>query len=172
MAPMIRLGGQPRRAASAHDLALVRSRAAAVELSRFVTNPAASVAKIRIALLDSATAEALSASVSESTREWLHLLSAEHGAAAVAPPQCASFLLEAPDDVKTLHVRQQTPEGSIFLCSTDGRFKHAVASTSEMPFDKFANDARFAFSRDGDAWIQQSRDPRFQPASSLFSDIF
>ena len=164
--------GLPSEAAAKVFLAGVRSRAAAVELSRFVTNPAASVSRIRSALLDSATVEALSASVSESTREWLHLLSAEHGAPAVAPPQCASFRLEAPGEVNTLHVRQQTPPCSIFLCSTDGRFKYAVCPTEEMPFDKFANDARFAFSRDGEAWIQRSRDPRFQPVSSLFSDIF
>jgi len=71
--------------------------------------------------------------------------------------------------VNTLHVRQQTPEDSIFLCSTDGRFRYAVRPTEEMPFDKFVNDARFAFSRDGDAWIQKSRDPRFAPVSSVFS---
>lgn len=164
--------GLPTEGAAKVFLAGVRSRAAAVELSRFVTNPTASVSRIRNALLDSATVEALSASVSASTREWLHLLSAEHGAPEVAPPQCARFRLDAPGEVNTLHVRQQTPLGSILLCSTDGRFKYAVSSTDEMPFDKFANDARFAFSRNGDAWIQQSRDPRFQPVSSFFSDFF
>jgi len=164
--------GLPSEAAAKVFLAGVRSRAAAVELSRYVTNPAASVSRIRNALLDSATVEALSASVSESTREWLHLLSAEHGPPAVEPPHCASFRLEAPGEVNTLHVRQQTPPGSIFLCSTDGRFKYAVRPTEEMPFDKFVNDARFAFARDGDAWIQKSRDPRFQPVSSLFTDFF
>ena len=157
--------GLPSEAAAKVFLAGVRSRAAAVELSRFVTNPPASVSRIRSAFLDSATVEALSASVSESTREWLHLLSAEHGAPAVAPPQCASFRLEVTGEVNTLHVRQQTPEGAIFLCSTDGRFKYAVRPTEEMPFDKFVNDARFAFSRDGDAWIQKSRDPQFAPVS-------
>jgi hypothetical protein len=163
--------GLPSEAAAKVFMAGVRSRAAAVELSHFVTNPAASVSGIRNALLDSATVETLSASVSESTREWLHLLSAEHGAPAVAPPHCTSFRLEAPGEVNTLHVRQQTPPGSIFLCSTDGRFKYAVRPTEEMPFDKFANDSRFAFARDGDTWIQKSRDPRFQPVSSLFPDF-
>jgi hypothetical protein len=164
--------GLPSEAAAKVFLAGVRSRASSVELSHFLTNPSASVARIRNALLDSATIEALSASLSESTREWLHLLSAEHGAPAAAPPHCASFRLEAPGAVNKLHVRQQTPPGSIFLCSTDGRFKYAVRPTEEMPFDKFVNDARFAFARDGDVWIQKSRDPRFQPVSSLFSDFF
>ncbi len=152
--------GLPTEAAAKVFLAGVRSRVAAVELSRFVTNPTASVSRIRKALLDSATVTALSASVSGSTLEWLHLLAAEHGAPEVAPPQCARFRLYAPGEVNTLHVRQQTPHGSIFLCSTDAQFKCAVQSTEEMPFDKFANDPRFAFSRDGEAWVQQCRDPR------------
>lgn len=163
--------GLPSEAAAKVFLAGVRSRAAAVELSRFVTNPAASVSGIRNALLDSANVEKLTATVSESTREWLHLLSAERGAPEAASPQCRRFRLndEAPGEVNTLHVRQQTPLAPIFLCSTDGVFKCPVGPTNEMPFDKFANDARFAFSRDGDAWVQLSRDPRFQPVSSFSS---
>jgi len=164
--------GLPSEAAAKVFLAGVRSRAAAVELSRFVTNPSASVSRIRNALLDSATVEALSASVSEPTQEWLHLLSAEHGTPEILPPQCGRFRLDAPAEVSTLHVRRQTPLGPVFLCSTDGRFKYAVDSTEEMPFHKFANDSRFAFSRDGDIWVQQSRDPRFQPVSSFFSEFF
>ncbi len=164
--------GLPTEGAAKVFLAGVRSRAAAVELSRFVTDPAASVSRIRNALLDPTIVDAFSTSVSESTRAWLRLLSAEHGAPEIAPPQCARFRLDTPREVNTLHVRQLTPQGSIFLCSTDGRFKYAVGPTEEMPFDKFANDARIAFSRDGDAWIQQYRDPRCQPVSSFFSDFF
>ena len=157
--------GLPTEAAAKVFLAGVRSRAAAVELSRFVTDPAASVSRIRKALLDSASVTALSASVSASTLEWLHLLSAEHGATEVVPPQCAKFRLEAPDGVNTLHVRQLQPEGHFWLCSTDVRFKYAVQATEEMPFDKFANDPRFIFSRDGDEWVQQCRDPRIRAFS-------
>lgn len=158
--------GLPTETAAKVFLAGVRSRAAAVELACFVTNPAASVSRIRNALLDSATVKALSALVSESTLEWLNLLSAEHSAPEVATPQCARFRLDAPGEVNTLHVRQQTPQGSIFLCSTDARFKYAVWATEEMPFDKFANDPRFIFARDSDAWIQHCRDPRIDGLSS------
>ena len=49
-----------------------------------------------------------------------------------------------------------------WLCSTDVRFKCEVLATEEMPFDKFADDPRFIFSRDGDEWVQQCRDPRIQ----------
>lgn len=156
--------GLPTEAAAKVFLAGVRSRAAAMELSRFVINPAASVSGIRKALLDSASVTALSASVSVSTLEWLQLLSAEHGASEVAPPQCAKFRLEAPDGVDILHVRQLQPQGDFWLCSTDARFKYVVRATEEMPFDKFANDPRFVFSRNGDEWVQQCRDPRIQPS--------
>ncbi len=154
--------GLPTEAAAKVFLAGVRSRTAAIELSRFVINPAASITEIRKALLDSATVSALSSSVSASTLEWLQLLSAEHGAPEVAPPQCARFRLESevPDEVTTLHVRQLTPQSSIFLCSTDAQFKFAVRATEELPFDKFADDPRFVFSRDGDAWVQHCRDLR------------
>ena len=39
-----------------------------------------------------------------------------------------------------------------------------MLATEEMPFDKFADDPRFIFSRDGDEWVQQCRDPRIQPS--------
>ena len=77
--------GLPTEAAAKVFLAGVRSRAASVELSAFVTDPSASVSWIRKALLDSAIVTALSTSVSASTLEWLQLLSAEHGTHEVAP---------------------------------------------------------------------------------------
>jgi hypothetical protein len=152
--------GLPTEVAAKVFLAGVRSRVAAVELSSYVANPAASVSRIRTALLDSRTVTALSASISASTLEWLHLLSAEHRIKAVPPPPCARFRLEAPNEVKTLHVRQLAPGSSIVLCSTDARFKVEVRSTEQLPFANYANDPRYSFTRDGDAWMQQCRDPR------------
>lgn len=152
--------GLPTEAAAKVFLAGVRSRAAAVELSSFVTNPAASVSRIRNALLDSETVSALSALVSSSTLEWLQLLSAEHGTPVASPPQFSRFRMEAPNDVNTLHLRQLPPNGTLFLCSSDGLFKVAVRATEQLPFDKYANDPRFIFARDNDTWVQQCRDPR------------
>ena len=131
-----------------------------MELGQFVTNPSASVSGIRRALLDSDTVKAITPSVSASTLEWLHLLSVEHGAARIARPDCASFRLKAPDGVNVLHVRQLKPKGSLFLCSTDAKYKFAVHATEKMPFDKFADDSRFVFSRENDVWVLQCRDPR------------
>ena len=155
--------GLPTEAAAKVFLAGVRSRTAAIELSRFVNDPVASVSWIRKALLYSASGTALSASVSASTLEWLQLLSAEHGVSEAAPSKCSNFPAEAPDGVDIVHVRQLKPEGSFWLCSTDVRFKCEVLATEEIPFDKFADDPRFIFSRDGDEWVQQCRDPRIHP---------
>jgi hypothetical protein len=161
--------GLPSEAAGKVFLAGVRSRAAAVELSRFVSDPSASVSTIRRALLDSATVGAIASSVSEATLEWLHLLSAEHGTKTVLPAQCASFLLDVPEEVDSLHVRQITAGHPLVLCSTDYRFKCSVEATEQMPFDKFANDVRFIFVRNNDAWVQQCRDPRIQPAPDFLT---
>jgi hypothetical protein len=152
--------GLPSEAAAKVFLAGVRSRSAAVELSSFVSNPADSVSGIRNALLDSVSVNALSTLVSASTLEWLYLLSAEHGVSEVPLPQCAKFRVKVPNEVSTLHVRQLKQNSSIFLCSIDGRFKISVLATEELPFDKYVNDPRFIFVRDGDAWVQQCRDPR------------
>lgn len=152
--------GLPTEAAAKVFLAGVRSRTAAVELGAFVTNPSASVLRIRNALLDPSTVAALSPSVSPSTLEWLHMLSVEHGAPKAVPPRCATFRLEVPNEVNVIHVRQVGDSDPICLCSTDARFKYRVRATDEMPFDKLANDPRFIFVRDGDDWRQQCRDPR------------
>ena len=154
--------GLPTEAAAKVFLAGVRSRTAAVELGAFVTNPSASVRRIRNALLDPSTVAALSSSVSPPTLEWLHMLSVEHGATEAAPPRCATFRLDAPNEVNVIHVRQVGDLDSIYLCSTDARFKYDVRATDEMPFDRLANDPRFVFVRDGNGWRQQCRDPRVQ----------
>jgi hypothetical protein len=152
--------GLPTEGAAKVFLAGVRSRTAAMELSRFVTKPNASVSRIRKALLNSATIKALSAKVSGTTFEWLQLLSAECKGNEIAPPQCPNFRLDVPDGINILHVRQVKPRGRVYLCSTDARFNFPVRVTEEFPFDKFANDPRFVFSRIGDAWVQHCRDPR------------
>jgi len=152
--------GVPNEAAAKVFLAGVRSRSAAVELGVFVTNPSASVLQIRNALLDQSLIGKLSQYFSPSTLEWLNLLFTESRAAEVASPCCSPFRLEVPDEIDMIHVRQVAANTTTFLCSTDGRFKYAVASTHEMPFNKLANDFRFVFVRDGNVWRQQCRDPR------------
>lgn len=152
--------GLPTEAASKVFLAGVRSRAAAVELSQYVTNSAASISGIRTALLDAEVVAALSTTVSASTLEWLQLLSAEHGSQQAAYPRCARFRLNVPEHVDALHVRKYEPDGGVYLSSADARFKVAVVSSDDMPFNRLADDPRFVFLRDRGAWVQQSRDPR------------
>jgi hypothetical protein len=163
--------GLPTEAAGKIFLAGVRSRTAAVELSRLVIYPAASISRIRKALLDPATIAGLKAAVSTSTLEWLYLLYAEHVSPEILLPKCERFRLETPDDVNILHARRLGAVGSVFLCSTDARFKVAVGTTERMPFDKFANDPRFVFVRDNLGWVQQCRDPRMQPAADVFGEL-
>jgi hypothetical protein len=151
--------GLPTEAAAKVFLAGVRSRAAAIELSQFVINPAISISEIRNTLLEVYIVE-LSTTVSAAALEWLKFLSEEHGAHKVAYPQCARFRLNTPENVDALHVRKNYSEDRVYLCSVDARFKYAVRSSEELPFEKLADDPRFIFTRDGDVWAQQSRDPR------------
>lgn len=165
--------GLPTEAAAKVFLAGVRSRAAAVDLSRFVADATASVSSIRNALLDPATIAALSQLVFESTHEWLLLLSTEHGAPEVSPPECAQFSLKtkAPDEVKTLHVRRRPSDGQLHLCSTDSKFKIAVRATEKFPFERLADDPSFVFVRNGDNWNQHCRYPRIQTSSDLLQAL-
>jgi hypothetical protein len=161
--------GLPSEAAAKVFLTGVRSRSAAVELSRFVRDSSVSIRQIRSGLLEVSTVEAMARSgVSPSTLEWLNLLSSEHGTSQVEPPRCVSFRVAAPEGVNLLHVRRLGVQGSAYLCSSDAKFKCAVGSTDVMPFEKLANDSRFVFIRDGDAWRQQCRDPRVSPVVGSF----
>jgi hypothetical protein len=67
--------------------------------------------------------------------------------------------LTTPEHVDALHVRKYDPDGSVYLCSTDAKYKVPVGSSVNLPFDKLADDPRFIFIRDGEAWVQKSRDP-------------
>ena len=152
--------GLPTEASAKVFMAGVRSRVSAVELGKFITKPKASVNSIRASLLDPSTIELLKQRVSPSTFEWLRLLGNEHNFKQTIPPACDDFSLDTPNDVSLLHVRQFDDTSSVFLCSTDGRFKYAVNSNSRMPFRKYANDLRFAFQREDDYWTLVCRDPR------------
>jgi len=151
--------GLPTEAAAKVFLAGVRSRKAAVELSTFVTNPSASVSRIRKAFLNPSLVAKLAKVVSPSTIEWLRLLATDHGAAEVDSPQCAPFRLDVPKEVEVIHARRVDTRNITYLCSTDARFKCAIKTTEELPFDDLANDPRYIFVRDGNLWYQQCRDP-------------
>jgi hypothetical protein len=159
--------GLPTESASKVFLAGVRSRSAAVDLGRFVRDPKVSVSKLRKALLDKDTQEKITKSVSPATLEWLRLLSREHPTPGPALPSCASFKLDTPNDVETLHVRMI--DTRIFLCSTDVRYKFATISTEKFPFHAYANDSRHVFVRDGNAWTLKERYP--SPPSVQDSDF-
>ena len=79
-----------------------------------------------------------------------------------APVRCASFQLDVPDEVNVLHVRQAVGEDTLFLSTADTKYKYIVTATNEIPFDKLADDPRYVFTRDGNVWHQQCRDPRIQ----------
>ncbi len=142
--------GLPTESASKVFLAGIRSRTAAMDLSRLVKNPKVSVSKLRKALLDKNTQDKITQSISPTTLELLRLLSSEHPTPAPVLPPCADFKLDTPVEVESLHARMV--DSRIFLCSSDARFQFETSPTKELPFDLYSNNPEYVFVRAGNAW--------------------
>lgn len=164
--------GLPDQASARIFLAGIRSRAAAVELGRFVSDPTASPSRLRRSLLDKETSARLREVVTPETVTWLDLLADEQASDSEALPMFSDFTLKAPPNVRVLHSRKIPERETAFLCSTDGRFVFKAKSTDEFPFHSVANDPRFVFQRSGAVWSLHSRDPRMRPAEPTFEDLF
>ncbi len=154
--------GLPNQASSKVFLAGIRSRSAAVELA-FVIDPTASSKAIRDALLNQETVDKLRPSITAETATWLDLLAEEQTTPSEGLPQFSNFSIEVPLEFPILHALGLRDRKTVFLCSTDGRFRHRVDSTDNHPFHKVANDPRFAFLRTDNTWHLHCRDPRLQP---------
>jgi hypothetical protein len=164
--------GLPDQASARIFLAGIRSRAAAVELGRFVPDPTASPSRLRRFLLDKETSARLREVVTPETVPWLDLLAENQASESEALPVFSDFKLKAPPNVRVLHSRKIPERETAFLCSTEGRFIFRAESTDEFPFHSVANDPRFVFQRSGDVWSLHSRDPRMRPAEPTFEDLF
>ena len=154
--------GLPNEASSKVFLAGVRSRAAAIELGAFVSNPSASVIKIRRALLRPETVKSLKPKLSPETTEWLDLLARDRITRAEEKLTISDFILDTPADVVTLHSRKLPDDDTAYLCSTDGRFVFNAQSTDDFPFHSIANDPRFIFMKGETSWSLHCRDPRLR----------
>ena len=161
--------GLPNEAAAKVFLAGVRSRSVATELAQYVSDPAASVGRIRSALLRKDFRESLSGFASKEALEWLAMLSTEDAKEEEATPYVQPFAIEMPDSVSTLHMRKV--ESKYYLCSTDYRTQVEVASTETHPFALVANDVRCAFEREGTAWQIVYRDPRLVEPFNFDPDL-
>ena len=154
--------GLPNEASSKVFLAGVRSRAAAIELGAFVSNPSASVIRIRNALLRPETVKLLIPKISTESTEWLDLLARDQPIGTEEKPSISDFRLDAPTGITTLHSRKIPGDDTAYLCSTDGRFIFNAQSTDDLPFHSIANDPRFIFMKGETSWHLHCRDPRLR----------
>ena len=152
--------GLPTECSSKIFLAGVRSRAAAIELGKYVSNASASVARIRGALLNPENIAKLKPVLSAEAAEWLDVLAKDRRAEVEAPPNFSRFKLKWPLDATLLHARKLADSDMTYLCSTDGRVSVKVQSTEKTPFDSVANDPRFVFVKSDKSWRLHCRDPR------------
>lgn len=155
--------GLPTTDAAKVFLSGIKSRHSAVEISRFISNPEATISGIRRDLVDEKNFNLISKETSKRTVNWLKLLVTEYkeNKEYITEEKIRSFELKAPDEIDTLHLREVS-DGTIFLCSTDGSFKIKVKSDKNSPSKDFVNNPRFIFSRiiDND-WEHQCRYPRY-----------
>ena len=164
--------GLPNQASSKVFLAGIRSRAAAVEIGAFVTDPTASIKSVRNFLLNQERIGKLRPSITAETANWLDLLAEEQVTQSEELPTFMNFNRKVPSEFHVLHARKLRNRKTVFLCSTDGRFRRRVKSTDNHPFHKVANDPRFAFLRTDNTWRLVCRDPRLRPKVVSFEDFF
>ncbi len=154
--------GLPNESSSKVFLAGVRSRAAAIELGKYVSDASRSITTIRRALLHSENIGKLKPVLSSEASEWLNLLVRDQMRLKSEKPTFPDFVLDAPENVVTLHSRRLPNDDTAYLCSTDGRFIFKAQSTDHFPFHSIANDPGYVFVKKVNSWSLHSRDPRLR----------
>lgn len=153
--------GVPSEKAAWVFLAGVRSRASATELAACGLDIGSSLASVRRKLCDLELVTALRPLVSESSQVWLDLHSSQNYREAVDVPSFPRFISDEFSDTDTILVRSHGR--STYLFSPDGNHRMAVEVSEKWPFDRIANDYRFAFQRAVDGRFDLSiRDPRVE----------
>jgi hypothetical protein len=154
--------GLPSEAAAKVFLAGVRSRAAALELAIYVEDASESVSRIRSSLLRRISIIRGNVLMSEASLEWLQMLSQDQLEEPEQAPYIPPFKAnQSFPDVDVLHVRKL--DDTLYLTSTDCMQHLSIQHSDELPFASVANDLRFAFVREENAWNLVIRDPRIQP---------
>ncbi len=150
--------GVPTELAARIFLAGIHSRMAATELSQLGIEFGSSVSTVNSNLRNPDFTRQLISQISPTTAEWLNLILADEYRRKITVPHFDPLTLEQALDIDTLYVR--TFNDGIFLCSLDGSTRIPVKSSESLPFDKIADDLRFAFAKQERVWHLAIRDPR------------
>lgn len=153
--------GVPSEMAAWIFLAGVRSRASATELADCEVDLGNSPSEVRRKLSDPKIIVALRGLVDKRTQAWLDLHWSDSVHEPVDIPSFPRFKLEKLPDADTILVRSH--DQSTYLCSPGGRQRMAVKVSEKWPFDRIADDYRFAFQRAADGRFDLiTRDPRIK----------
>lgn len=152
--------GVPSDVAANIFLAGIRSREAVTELANLDIQFGSSISSIREMLSNPLIVQTLISQVSPSTGDWLYLLLNDRLPRRRSEPVFSGFRLEQTVEEDALYAR--TLGDDVFLCTLGGRIITSVDPSTEMPFDRVADDPRFAFSQTDDVWKLDIRDPRLE----------
>ena len=153
--------GVPSEKAAWIFLAGVRSRTSATELAACGIDLGNSPSEVRKKLHNPDTLTALYNQVNERTQAWLDLHRSDSVRETINTPSFPRLNLNRLNCTDTILVRRYNR--SVYLCSPDGRHRMAVKISEEYPFDRIADDYRFAFQRATDGFFDLvCRDPRIK----------
>lgn len=126
--------GLPDETAASIYIAGVRSRSAALELSRMEAFQNKTITEIKQALLDFPLQDI---ELSENTRVWIELITESYK---TRKPKKISFPeFEWDEDCLPQKLYPRKKNGEYYLISSDGYFQEKVNSNDDRPFAKVAN---------------------------------
>lgn len=146
--------GLPNEAATSIYMAGVRSRRAALELSRLESFQNKTVSETKQILIDISSQDIY---LSENTRVWIDLLSEFYKAQNPKTISFPTFTWKRDGLPQKLYPRENN--GEYFLTSIDGYFQEKVESTDDLPFAKVSNISGLFFALNNGVWNLQSYNP-------------
>jgi superfamily II DNA/RNA helicase len=153
--------GLPNILATKIYLSGIRSRTSSVEISQYFPDKysKSSVQKIKRIMI--ANLETLKENCSEITNKWLSLINEDSNTIKKNIDKINNFVFKKGTKVKSNRLVIRQYEDKFYVVSCDYEDKININISSELPFDKVANDLGVYFELDTDKnnWVMKSRNP-------------
>lgn len=146
--------GLPDEVAASIYMAGVRSRSAALELSKLDVLQNKTIAEIKQILLELSS---LDIDISDKARVWLDLLSEFYKSQKPKTISFPNFTWDEEGLPQKLYLRET--DGDCYLISSDGYFQDKTESTAELPFSSVANINGIFFELNRGTWRLRSYNP-------------
>jgi hypothetical protein len=148
--------GVPNMDAIKIYLSGIKSRVAALDLSKVLSDKMKDINKSKLLDLLNKHKIDIELSCSETTLKWVELfdigLSKEVNQ---SMPEIVNFTLSEPTKSEILNVRSFNHK--LYLCSPDFEDKIEIKSSKDLPFEDVSNNFKVFFGRDGEIWKMRVR---------------